>query len=70
LRSWLEDPDGNGIATFETTALLAGSYQAKVAVNEGWDENYGAGGAPNGANSLSVASSVAPYASFTRPNPK
>jgi glucan 1,4-alpha-glucosidase len=50
LRSWLEDPDGNGIATFETTALPAGSYQAKVAVNEGWDENYGAGGASNGDN--------------------
>jgi glucoamylase len=50
LRSWLEDPDGNGIATFETTALPAGSYQAKVAVNEGWDENYGAGGAPGGDN--------------------
>ena len=50
LRSWLEDPDGNGIATFETTALPAGSYQAKVAVNEGWDENYGAGGVPNGPN--------------------
>ena len=50
LRSWLEDPDGNGIATFETTALPAGSYQAKVAVNESWEENYGAGGAPNGAN--------------------
>jgi hypothetical protein len=50
LRSWLEDPDGNGIATFETTSLPAGSYQAKVAVNEGWDDNYGAGGAPNGAN--------------------
>ena len=50
LRSWLEDPDGNGIATFETTALPAGSYQAKVAVNEGWDVNYGAGGAPNGDN--------------------
>jgi glucan 1,4-alpha-glucosidase len=50
LRSWLEDPDGNGIATFETTALPTGSYQAKVAVNEGWDENYGAGGALNGGN--------------------
>ena len=50
LRSWLEDPDGNGIATFETTALPAGSYQAKVAVNESWDENYGAGGVPGGAN--------------------
>jgi glucoamylase len=50
LRSWLEDPDGNGIATFETTALPAGSYQAKVAVNESWDENYGAGGVPGGDN--------------------
>src|SRR5437763_392198 len=50
LRSWLEDPDGNGTATFETTALPAGSYQAKVAVNEGWQENYGAGGVPNGDN--------------------
>ena len=48
LRSWLEDPDGNGIATFETTALPAGSYHAKVAVNESWNENYGAGGTPNG----------------------
>ena len=50
LRSWLEDPDGNGIATFETTGLPAGQYEAKVAVNESFDENYGAGGAPNGAN--------------------
>ena len=50
LRSWLEDPDGDGTATFETTALPAGSYEAKVAVNESWDVNYGAGGVPNGSN--------------------
>jgi glucoamylase len=50
LRSWLEDPDGDGTATFETTALPAGSYQAKVAINESWDENYGANGVSNGAN--------------------
>ena len=50
LRSWLEDPDGDGTATFETTALPAGSYDAKVAVNESWDENYGAGGVPGGDN--------------------
>src|SRR6185436_8744844 len=31
-------------------ALPAGSYEAKVAINEGWDENYGAGGTPGGAN--------------------
>jgi hypothetical protein len=36
LRSWLQDPDGDGIYSFETTALLHGSYQAKVAINESW----------------------------------
>jgi glucoamylase len=50
LRSWLEDPDGDGIYTFTTTALPVGSYETKVAINESWDENYGQGGAPNGAN--------------------
>ncbi|MFT3894824.1 MAG: alpha-amylase family glycosyl hydrolase [Anaerolineales bacterium] len=50
LRSWLQDIDGDGIYTFETTALPAGNYEGKVAINEGWDENYGAGGAPGGAN--------------------
>jgi glycosidase/fibronectin type 3 domain-containing protein len=50
LRSWLQDIDGDGIYTFETTALPAGSYEGKVAINEGWDENYGQGGVPGGAN--------------------
>jgi hypothetical protein len=49
LRSWLEDPDGDGTYTFEAY-LPAGSYEAKVAISEGWAENYGAGGVPNGAN--------------------
>ena len=50
LRSWLEDPDGDGVYTFETTALPQGSYESKVAINESWDENYGQGGARDGAN--------------------
>ena len=50
LRSWLEDPDGDGTYTFETTALPPGSYATKVAINESWDENYGAGGVPGGAD--------------------
>jgi glucoamylase len=50
LRSWLEDPDGDGTYTFQTDALPAGSYEAKVALNEGWDVNYGQGGVPGGAN--------------------
>ena len=50
LRSWLEDPDGNGIYGFSTNALPAGSYEAKVAIGESWDENYGQEGVPNGLN--------------------
>jgi glucoamylase len=60
LRSWLEDPDGDGIYTFETTALPVGNYETKVAINESWDENYGLNGVPNGANipfSVEAASS-------------
>jgi glycosidase len=57
LRSWLQDLDGDGIYTFETTALPQGSYESKVAINESWDENYGQGGVPGGANiSFSVPS--------------
>ena len=45
-----QDPDGDGIYTFETTALPPGSYETKVAINESWNENYGQGGVPGGAN--------------------
>ncbi|PYQ08977.1 MAG: DUF3372 domain-containing protein, partial [Acidobacteria bacterium] len=50
LRSWLEDPDGDGTYSFSTRALPAGSYEVKVAINESWDENYGDGGTPGGEN--------------------
>jgi glycosidase len=50
LRSWLQDTDGDGIFSFETTAIPPGNYEGKVAINEGWDLNYGAGGIQNGAN--------------------
>ena len=50
LRSWLQDPDGDGIYTFSTAKLPADTYEVKVAHNESWDENYGEGGAPGGAN--------------------
>jgi hypothetical protein len=49
LRSWLEDVDGDGVYTFETTALPAGTYETKATIGEDWTENYGAGGVPNGA---------------------
>ncbi len=44
LRSWLQDADGNGLYTFTTTALPVGDYEAKVALNEKWDESYGDNG--------------------------
>jgi glycosidase len=50
LRSWLQDPDGDGVYTFDTTAIPHGTYAGKVAINETWDENYGQGGVPNGDN--------------------
>ena len=50
LRSWLQDPDGDGIYSFSTTAIPAGNYEFKVALNESWDVNYGDGGVQNGSN--------------------
>ncbi|HEY0142103.1 MAG TPA: pullulanase-type alpha-1,6-glucosidase [Thermoanaerobaculia bacterium] len=50
LRSWLQDPDGDNIYTFSTRAIPAGNYEAKVAIDESWNVNYGANGAQNGAN--------------------
>ena len=50
LRSWLQDPDGDGIYTFTTTALPAGDYQVKAALGLSWDVSYGAGGVLGGPN--------------------
>lgn len=50
LRSWLQDPDGDGVFTFTTTALPTGSYEVKATEGMSWDVNYGEGGAPGGAN--------------------
>src|SRR5947208_10524746 len=44
----MSDP-GDGVYRF-TLALPAGSYQYKVAINDSWDENYGAHAAPGGDN--------------------
>lgn len=50
LRSWMQDPDGDGIYVFSTTSIPAGDYEVKVALYESWDVNYGDGGTPSGAN--------------------
>jgi glycosidase len=42
-----DDTDGQWHGTF---TLPAGSYEWKVAIDDGWDTNYGAGGASGGSN--------------------
>ncbi len=49
-RSWLQDVHDTSIYSFGTSAIPAGSYEAKVALNGSWDVNYGQGGVQNGAN--------------------
>jgi len=40
LRSWLQDPDGDGVYTFASDAIPAGDYAFKVALDEGWVVSY------------------------------
>lgn len=41
LRSWLQDPDGDGSYAFTTQAIPAGTYTVQVALNEAADELVG-----------------------------
>jgi pullulanase-type alpha-1,6-glucosidase len=50
MRPWLQDPDGDGTYTWSSDQLPAGTYDFKVAHGLSGVENYGAGGAPGGAN--------------------
>ncbi|NOV96371.1 pullulanase-type alpha-1,6-glucosidase [Isoptericola halotolerans] len=50
LATWLKDPDGDGVYTWSTDALDGGAYETKVAHGLSWAENYGVGGARDGAN--------------------
>ena len=48
LRSWLQDADGDGTYALITRALPAGTYQARVALDESLDKVYGLDGVPEG----------------------
>lgn len=50
LRTWLQDLDGDGLYTFSSSALPAGSYGTVVALNESFAESYGKGGLPGNGN--------------------
>jgi len=50
LGSALTDLDGDGVFSRTVFGLPAGSYRAKVTHGLSWNENYGAGGVPGGAD--------------------
>ncbi|WP_432456825.1 pullulanase-type alpha-1,6-glucosidase [Cellulomonas iranensis] len=50
----------NGVVYSGTFTVPPGSYEYKVAVGGTWDENYGAGGAPGGANVTYTVAGDAP----------
>jgi len=50
MRPWLQDIDGDGVYTFSTAQIPAGTYETKAALGLTWDESYGVGGAAGGAN--------------------
>ena len=65
LRSWLKDPDNDGIYSFATTVIPPGSYQGKVAIDESWAENYGVGGVQGGDNYTFAVNHVGDQVTFT-----
>ncbi|WP_411105218.1 alpha-amylase family glycosyl hydrolase [Streptomyces sp. cmx-4-9] len=50
LKSWLKDIDGDGVYTWSTESIPAGTYTVKAAVGQSWTESYGQGGSPAGAD--------------------
>ncbi|WP_157002803.1 pullulanase-type alpha-1,6-glucosidase [Agromyces laixinhei] len=50
LASLMQDGDRDGVYTWSTSSIPGGAYETKVAHGQSWDENYGVGGAPGGAN--------------------
>jgi len=50
MRPWLQDKDGDGVFSWATTQIPAGTWQFKVAHGLSWDENYGDGGVLKGGN--------------------
>ena len=50
LATWMQDGDGDSVFSLTTDAIPGGSYETKVAHGGSWSENYGVGGARDGAN--------------------
>ena len=46
----LTDEDGDGVYTWSTDRIPSGTWELKIALDDGWQENYGAGGVRDGEN--------------------
>ncbi len=71
MRSWLQDPDGDGVWTFRTEQLPPGNYESKVAQDFDWGNgNWGTNGVPDGPNlQWTVAEGEGVEFRFTPPDP-
>ena len=48
MRPWLQDKDGDGVYSWSTKLIPAGSWNFKIAHGLSWTENYGDGGVRDG----------------------
>ena len=46
----MTDEDGDGVYTWSTDRIPSGTWELKIALDDGWQENYGAGGVRDGEN--------------------
>jgi len=71
MRSWLQDPDGDGVWTFRNHTLPAGTYTARVTQDlSAADGSWGEGGAPDGPDlTWTVGENEGVEFSFTPPDP-
>ena len=64
LATWLA-PIGDGRYQFSTDQIPTGTYEVKIAHGMSWDENYGVGGVPGGANYTFATTGVGKVVTFT-----
>ncbi|NJN17614.1 MAG: pullulanase-type alpha-1,6-glucosidase [Oscillochloris sp.] len=64
LETLMSDVDGDGVYTFVTDAIPAGSYEFKVALNGTWDTSYGLNGGGDNVPFLVPVSGLAVTFSF------
>lgn len=64
LRTLMLDGDRDGVYEFSTNKIPTGTYQLKITHGLNWDENYGADGAPGGAD-ISFTATEGVFTVFT-----